>query len=277
MCKKKNHFAEKCPMKRSLEKLKSHFARYGCPCIVVSDNGPQFISTSFANFSKEWDFEHRTTSPYNSRANGKAESAVKTAKSLLRKNKEQDQFLALLNYRNTPTQATGTSPVQRFFNRRTRTLLPTSQNLLKPLINIENERMKLHDQQKKQARLYNKNAKDLSPLEEGDIVRLKPFQIGEKKWAKDLVKNRLDERSYEVAVGDAIYSRNRVHLKKTSEPPPSEPSCMEPTGITNSNNSKGLPVTHETVISPTVKSPCKPSSPAKIGCTRSGRVVKTPA
>ena len=89
-----------------------HFGRYGCPCIVVSDNGLQFISSSFVNYSKEWDFEHRTTSPYNSKANGKAESAVKTVKSLLRKNREQYQFLAPFNYRNTPSQVTGTCPVQ---------------------------------------------------------------------------------------------------------------------------------------------------------------------
>ena len=79
-----------------IRKLKSHFAHYSCLCIVVSDNGPPIVSTLLMNFFNEWDFEHRTASPYNSKANGKAESAVKMAKSLLRKNKERDQFLALL-------------------------------------------------------------------------------------------------------------------------------------------------------------------------------------
>lgn len=66
-------------------KHKSHFARYGCPEQVISDNGLQFISEKFAEFAREWDFTHRTSSPGNSKANGKAESVVKIAKRLLRK------------------------------------------------------------------------------------------------------------------------------------------------------------------------------------------------
>ena len=54
-------------------KLKAHFARYG---------SPWFTSANFENFSCNFDFEHRTSSPYNSKSNGKAESAVKTAKAL---------------------------------------------------------------------------------------------------------------------------------------------------------------------------------------------------
>ena len=97
-----------------IQKLKAHFARYGSSCVVVSDNGPQFTSANFENFSSSFDFEHRTSSSYNSQSNGKAESAAKTAKALLRKNKEGDQSLALLNDRNTPSQATRTSPAQTF-------------------------------------------------------------------------------------------------------------------------------------------------------------------
>ena len=69
--------------KTVIRKLKAHFARYGCPETVVSDNGPQYASAEFATFSKEWDFEHTPSSPGNSQSNGQAESAVKTAKKLL--------------------------------------------------------------------------------------------------------------------------------------------------------------------------------------------------
>ena len=51
-------------------KLKSHFARHGCPDRMISDNGPQFVSSEFKKFSKEWDFEQRTSSPGNSKGNG---------------------------------------------------------------------------------------------------------------------------------------------------------------------------------------------------------------
>ena len=113
-------------------KLKNHFARYGCPDRLISDNGPQFISSEFTRFAKEWDFEHRTNSPGNSRVNGKVESAVKIAKNLIRKalDSRTDPYIAILDYRNTPTQGMESSPVQGLMNRRTRTLLPTAKALL---------------------------------------------------------------------------------------------------------------------------------------------------
>ena len=63
-----------------IRKIKSHFARHGIPKQVITDNGPQFVAHNFQIFTKEWDFEHVTCSPYHSQANGKAESAVKEAK-----------------------------------------------------------------------------------------------------------------------------------------------------------------------------------------------------
>jgi len=87
----------------------------------MSDNGPQFTSKEFATFAKTWDFEHLTSSPGNSKANGKAESGIKTAKRLLRKSIRAgtDLYLVFLDYRNTPTQAMTTSPAQRLMGRRT--------------------------------------------------------------------------------------------------------------------------------------------------------------
>ena len=117
-------------------KLKSHFARYGCPDQVVSDNGPQFTAEEFAEFAKDWDFEHTPSSPGNSKANGKVESAVQTAKALLRKglDAKEEPYLAILDYRNTPTEGMDTSPAQRLMNRRTKTILPTTQALLQPRV-----------------------------------------------------------------------------------------------------------------------------------------------
>ena len=100
-----------------ITKLKNHFARYGYPDTVVSDNGPQFPSGEFAHFSKTWEFKHSTISPGNSKSNGKVESAVKTAEQLLRKS--GDLQLALLDHRNTLTEGMSTSPAQRLMSRRT--------------------------------------------------------------------------------------------------------------------------------------------------------------
>lgn len=68
-----------------INKLSSHFARYGIPETLISDGGPQFSSQEFKSFSTSWEFEHHITTPYHSQSNGKAESAVKEAKKILKK------------------------------------------------------------------------------------------------------------------------------------------------------------------------------------------------
>ena len=73
----------------------------------------------------------------------KVEVAVKSAKLLLRKAAKggDDFYLGFLAERNIPSQGVKSSPVQRLRNRRTRTLLPTTGNLLEPRnLNISHER-----------------------------------------------------------------------------------------------------------------------------------------
>ena len=109
---KNMHLADMLSASTTILKLKSHFARYGIPDQVISGNGPQFTSDEFINFSRTWDFEHLTSSPGNSKANGKADSGVKTAKRMLKKSIRAgtDPYLAVLDYRNTPTQGMTTQP-----------------------------------------------------------------------------------------------------------------------------------------------------------------------
>lgn len=136
-------------------KLKSHFAFYGIPDQVISDDGPQFIFDEFAVFSKTWDFELLTSSPGNSKANGKTESGVKIGKRILKKSIRAgtNLHLAVHDYRNMPTQGMTTSPAQRLMSRRTKTLLPTTQSLLLPrTIYLENEKKELRQRQQAQAK-----------------------------------------------------------------------------------------------------------------------------
>ena len=98
----------------------------------MTDNGPQFRSCDFQAFSNTWMFNHTTTNPYHSQANGLAESSVKTTKKILKAAmaKGEDAWLGILAYRNTPAQGRDTTPAQRLFSRRTKTLLPTRSDLL---------------------------------------------------------------------------------------------------------------------------------------------------
>ena len=160
--------------------------------------------------------------------NGKAELAVKTAKALLRKNKNGDQYMALLNHRNTPSQSIGTSPAQRIFIRRTGTFLPTSSKLLKPKQNLKMDGIKLSGDQQKQQKNFNKRAKDLPPLKKGDTVVIQPFTLGKKEWGKGTIIAQND-RSYNVeAIDSTVHRRNRVHLKKTANQRPDIPSDDSP-------------------------------------------------
>ena len=131
-----------------IAKLKCHFPRYGCPDTVITDNGSQLLCQAFFDFAKAWEFNHRTISSWNSKANGKVEAAVKVAKQLLRKTRDSNTnfHLALLDQRNTPTQGMATNPTQKFLSRRTRTLLPTKDTLLRPAVsNPEEQQHKIQN------------------------------------------------------------------------------------------------------------------------------------
>lgn len=89
--------------------LKSVFARQGIPEYLVSDSGPQYASKAFPVVSKEYSFQHMTSSPYYAQANGLAEKTINTVKSVLLKS--SDPYLGLLSYRSTPLEL-GYSPAQ---------------------------------------------------------------------------------------------------------------------------------------------------------------------
>ena len=91
-----------------IDKTKAHFARYGVPAICHTDNGPQFISEQYRLFSVAYGFKHTTSSPFHPKGNGRAEAAVKVAKSMLKK--ADDFHSALLLYRNTPPRGHTYSP-----------------------------------------------------------------------------------------------------------------------------------------------------------------------
>ena len=210
--------------------LKSQFARHSIPNTVRSDNGPPFSSSDFKTFSQEWDFEHITSSPYHARSNGKVEKAVNTAKRILKKAKfdHKDPYLALLDWRNTPTEGLDSSPVQRLMGRRTRTLLPTSARLLKPKL-PEPVKELVTKKREKQAHYYNKGAKRLKELKQGDIVRTKPDPKDRKKvWKKATCLQEVAPRSYEVEIEGKRYRRNRKDLIATQESPATNSHVEKP-------------------------------------------------
>ena len=80
-------------------KLKSIFAIWWIPEILISGNCPPFSAAAFESSSNQYGFTHVTSSPYLPEANGEAESAVKIARKIL---KQEDPFTTLMVYWATP-------------------------------------------------------------------------------------------------------------------------------------------------------------------------------
>ena len=68
----------------TVRELRELFARFGVPQLLVSDNGPQFTSSQFAEFLSSNGVRHVRVAPYHPSSNGAAERAVQTAKNGLK-------------------------------------------------------------------------------------------------------------------------------------------------------------------------------------------------
>ena len=126
------HIQGETTSNKIIELCKSQFSQHGIPDTLISDNRPQFSSRLFQAFADKYQFQHITSSPHYPQSNGRAEKVVQTIKSLIKKatddgQEAQDIYLALLDLRNTPVDNRAGSPSQRL---RTKTLLPTTDNLL---------------------------------------------------------------------------------------------------------------------------------------------------
>ena len=81
--------------------LKAIFSESGVPNILIADNGRQYCSEEFKEFSLKWSFLHKTSSPYYPKGNSYAERAVGVVKEIYSKCKD-DFLLGLLVHRSTP-------------------------------------------------------------------------------------------------------------------------------------------------------------------------------
>jgi hypothetical protein len=199
--------------KQVIEKLKKQFSRFGIPCRIVSDGGPQFTSVEFKQFTRKWGIHHHITSPHHPESNGKAESAVKIMKTMMMKCSKSatDQYEALLEQRNTPRKDTGLSPVEMMFGRHTRAMIPLKTVPKK----VENNRRR-EARQASVKKSYDRRTRRLPNLRKNQPVyfRHKPGT----PWKKGVVQTD-DYPNYVVKSTDgAVYKRHRVHLRPTSVP-----------------------------------------------------------
>jgi transposase InsO family protein len=190
----------------AIKKVKEIFSTHGVADILVSDNGPQFSSKEFHDFTQEYCFQHVTSSPRYPRGNGEAERAVKTIKRLWEKS--MDKEMALLLYRATPL-SNGYSPSELLMGRLLKSNLPATVEQLRPaavgrdVIQEQEESTRLKTKANHDTR---HRAVALPTLRPGDPV------IVRDSGAQAIVQAQVAPRSYTVKTPTGILRRNRAAL-----------------------------------------------------------------
>ena len=186
----------------------------------MTDNGPQYSSAAFREFSNTYGFTHVTSSPLYPQSNGLSERTVQTVKNenVLQKCKEsgQDPQLAMLCLRSTPLSQDLPSPAKLLNGRIYQTNLPA---VCKPSSSSNGDlNVKLQLRQYKQKAQYDKTAKQaIQPLFAEDRVRI--HNPANNRWEPGVVHCVADApRSYMVANSTSgVLRRNLHHLRRTDE------------------------------------------------------------
>ena len=221
--------------------LRAIFDEHGIPDKVVSDNGPQFSATSFAQFAKLYGFRHTTSSPYYPQSNGLIERQVQVVK-LNAKTPSPSELLtgrafkATLPVRAAPTQVLPEEP---------------------PLLRKPDPSC----------------GRPLPPLSQDQHVRVQdPIT---KKWAPcQVVTTAPEPRSYIVRTNNNTVRRNRHHLRPTIErfdTPVQETDSDEAAQSSDCDQAGPMVPGNETAKDPTVSIPAAPAS-----LRRSARKIQAP-
>jgi len=243
-----------------IQKCKSCFSRYGIPEIMRTDSGTQFQTTQtseFQDFSRQYGFKLIRSSPHFHQSNGAAEAAVKIAKSILKKN-EDDPYMALLAYRNTPIPELGKSPAELMMNRKLRDCVP-----IHPMVLNGVRDHKFVELDSRRRERYKEN------FDRRHRTRnLRPLLVGERVWINNdrkygVVEKEAEEpRSYWLKTGNRDLRRNRYNLIPVI--PAESPRTKLAMNEQSPTVSREAPTNRESYTRPPENT------------TRSGRVVKPP-
>ena len=215
-----------------ISKLKQHLASHGLPTTVP----PFHRSLPTVQFFSSLGF---------AQSNGKVENVVKTARSLLRKatKSSSDLYIALLDWRNTPTEGLDSSPAQRLFSS------------------------------------WDQRAHRIEPRP-GDAVRFKPLHTSKRNtpWLRAQVQGKVAIRYYQVRNEDGqVYRRNRIHLFQTQNPitvdPPKSVSTDPLPLDTDTPGQQPSPTKQELPNTSDPNSADPPQEHVPWGTTQSGRIT----
>ena len=261
---------------RTVQELRTLFARLGLPRQVVSDNGPQFTSGEFGEFMRQNGIRHIRVAPYHPSSNGAAEKAVQTVKNSLKASVQDGQSLVtrlarfLMTYRTSPQAATGRSPAEMLYGRNLRTRF----DLLRP-----DRPQEFSDYQERMAEASGGRQRSFSL---GEDVWTRSFSGP--KWRRGRIAAQTGPVSYEVDIGDACWSRHADQLVRASRPERlADPEAVSENGGRPSRLESPVPVCGPPA-GPTVEAAEAASATAAAEVTspsvtreESGRAVRAPS
>ena len=192
------------------EHLRSMFARFGLPKVMVTDNGSCFTSSDFAEFARRNQIRHLRTAPYHPSSNGLAERAVQTFKLGMKKqtNGTLQTKLSrfLFHYRLTPNATTGVAPAELMLKRQPRSHLDSIMPNMKGNITQQQEKQKTQHDAHSRVRNF----------KQGDSVLVRNFGRGadSSQWLPGVIKELCSTNSYKVQLdSDQIVQRHADHIR----------------------------------------------------------------
>ena len=176
-----------------INSIKSIFARHGIPENVISDNGRQYTSDEFKEFSKKYQFKHITSSTKYPRGNSVAERSIQKLNNIMEKS--NDPYIGLLSHRTTPLSF-GISPGELLMKRKLSTTLSDFQQdqmLTKEKHEFYRKQM---EKRKIDEKIYHKYKflKQKKFIDEGDNVYIKDLD----RMGNLLKKYNENDRTYLV-------------------------------------------------------------------------------
>lgn len=162
-------------------RLDSHFARYGVPAGLRTDNGSNLVSEEMEKYLEEMGIVHHHNTPFWLRANGEVERQNRSLLKAMRvfQADGKDWRLELnkfpLAYRSTSHATTGVRPAELFFKKKLTTKQPEFTEGGEGQVGVASQQVRDRDPEKKQqAKHYadtKYHAKD-RPIAVGDAVLL---------------------------------------------------------------------------------------------------------
>ena len=276
--------------------LDKHFANFGIPETIFSDNGPQYANEEFRKFSRKLGFQHTTSSPGYPASNGQAERGVQTVKKMMAKMLEEGRTIndALRVLRNTPIGGDLPTPAILLQGRHLRTQLTINTETLVPHnMDADKTRQKLIAHQSQYAFYGATGNTTNSPLLPDESVRT----MRGKKWVPaKVIGHHTEPQSYILRLANGrTVRRTRTHINRTTEVWDDNTMFAKytPTGQqTNTSLPEGQPPNQpeETNVLPdteirspntesppkSAKSPTTPASQPAVKTTRLGRISRPP-